>query len=74
VEEAEEAEEAAGAAAAEAEAEADDSSAPPPPPPGSAEAFFSQARNVRGYQSDRHSTERAHERINAQLAGLQRKK
>ena len=32
------------------------------------------ARNVRGYQSDRHSTETAHERLNAQLAGLQRKK
>jgi hypothetical protein len=28
------------------------------------------ARNVRGYQSDRHSTETAHERLNAQLAGF----
>ena len=33
-----------------------------------------RARNVRGYQSDRHSTESAHERINSQLAGLHRKK
>ena len=44
------------------------------PEPGSAEEFFSKARNVRGYQSARHSTESAHERINAQLAGLHRKK
>jgi|TARA_B110000977_G_scaffold12890_1_gene16368 hypothetical protein len=33
-----------------------------------------QARKTRGYQSDRHSTESAHERLNSQLAGLHRKK
>ena len=33
-----------------------------------------QARRTRGYQSDRHSTESAHERLNSQLAGLHRKK
>ena len=32
------------------------------------------ARKTRGYQSDRHSTESAHDRLNAQLAGLQRKR
>ena len=37
-------------------------------------AFAYNARAVRGYQSDRHSTETAHERLNAQLAGLHRKK
>ena len=36
--------------------------------------FAYNARAVRGYQSDRHSTETAHERLNAQLAGLHRKK
>ena len=36
--------------------------------------FAYNARVVRGYQSDRHSTETAHERLNAQLAGLHRKK
>ncbi len=38
-----------------------------------AEANF-KARATRGYQSDRHSTESAHERINSQLAGLHRKR
>jgi len=33
-----------------------------------------EARKTRGYQSDRHSTETAHERLNGQLAGLHRKK
>ena len=33
-----------------------------------------EARRTRGYQSDRHSTESAHERLNSQLAGLHRKK
>ena len=33
-----------------------------------------ETRRVRGYQSDRHSTESAHERLNSQLAGLHRKK
>ena len=33
-----------------------------------------EARRTRGYQSDRHSTEAAHERLNSQLAGLHRKK
>lgn len=32
------------------------------------------ARKTRGYQSDRHSTESAHSRLNGQLAGLHRKK
>jgi len=33
-----------------------------------------EVRRTRGYQSDRHSTESAHERLNSQLAGLHRKK
>ena len=65
--------EAVAAAKAEA-AETAEEDARAAPEPGSAEEFFSHARNVRGYQSARHSTESAHERINAQLAGLHRKK
>ena len=65
---------AAAAAAASEVAAAAAVDAASAPAPGSAEAFFSQAHNVRGYQSARHSSEKAHERINGQLAGLQRKK
>ena len=61
--------EARAAAGAKVEAAAE-----PKPKSGSAEEYFSNPRHVRGYQSARHSTESAHERINAQLAGLHRKR